>query len=513
MTMRKIAGKLMRIAILCGLTACTANAQEQLPDTSGRFVRYAGGMSVRSEILGENVAFDILLPADYTDGSAKEYPVVYMLHGYGDDNKAWNDKWLRIESKVEELEADGLEPMIYVFPDGSNSYYSNTYDGKFRYMDMFVSEFVPYIDRTYRTIADREHRAVVGYSMGGFGAMVLPMKHPEMFSISVPLSMSFRTDEQYMSEPQNGWNSQWGSIFGGVGSSGEGRITEYYKEHCPFYQFIPENKEILSQVRWFLHCGDDEEQLLIANDDLHVQMHEYGFAHEYRVGDGAHTSDYWRNTLDEVLPYIQFVMNGGTDWQWTDMVPDVQEVELGEDGTFASAAYSQNQEAPATAFYIVYEGFDDSLVKDIISVIQRGITSRPYMILPCDVSEKPLADWIAGYESEYGIGGSPEYRQAAAFGEGGRETFGCQSMFSRLYFDDADLTGGNGEVQAIEGIFYYIGQTDDDRFCRDMGALYKSCKALDPDGADFEYRVRNSSDDIRKSVLEGVEKMKPEIRF
>ena len=86
-------------------------------------------------------------------------------------------------------------------------------------------------------------------------------------------------------------------------------------------------------------------------------------------------------------------------------------------------------------------------------------------------------------------------------------------MFSRLYFDDADLTGGNGEVQALEGIFYYIGQTDDDRFCRDMGALYKSCKALDPDGADFEYRVRNSSDDIRKSVLEGVEKMKPEIRF
>ena len=112
----------MRIALLCSLTACTANAREQLPDTSGRFVRYAGGMSVRSEILGENVAFDILLPADYTDGSGKEYPVVYMLHGYGDDNTAWNDKWLRIESKVEELEADGLEPMIYVFPDGSNFY-------------------------------------------------------------------------------------------------------------------------------------------------------------------------------------------------------------------------------------------------------------------------------------------------------------------------------------------------------------------------------------------------------
>ena len=107
----------MRIAILCSLTACTANAREQLPDTSGRFVRYAGGMSVRSEILGENVAFDILLPADYTDGSAKEYPVVYMLHGYGDDNTAWNDKWLRIESKVEELEAEITNGVRVVYVD------------------------------------------------------------------------------------------------------------------------------------------------------------------------------------------------------------------------------------------------------------------------------------------------------------------------------------------------------------------------------------------------------------
>ena len=213
----------------------------------------------------------------FRSSPGKRYPVVYMLHGFGDNRKSWNSQYLRVETKVKELEKEGLEPMIYIFPDGYNSYYCNTYDSAFKYMDMFVDEFVPYIDKTYRTIADREHRVAIGYSMGGFGAMVLPLKNPDVFGLSVPLSMSFRTDEQYTTEgPQSGWDKQWGSIFGGLGTTGEARLTDYYKSHCPFYQFVQENKLKLSTLKLFLHCGDDEEQLLIANDDLHIQLRENG---------------------------------------------------------------------------------------------------------------------------------------------------------------------------------------------------------------------------------------------
>ena len=76
-------------------------------------------------------------------------------------------------------------------------------------MDMFVQELVPHVDKSFRTIADRAHRALTGYSMGGFGAMILAEKHPELFSCSAPLSMSFRTDAQYMTESGSGWDGQW----------------------------------------------------------------------------------------------------------------------------------------------------------------------------------------------------------------------------------------------------------------------------------------------------------------
>ena len=145
---------------LAACVSCACGKERTLPPvTPGEFARYAEDLSMNSIVLGRNVSFNILLPDDYLSSPERRYPVVYMFHGYGDNRKSWNDQWLRVENKVKELEADGLEPMIYVFPDGYNSYYCNTYDGSFRYMDMFIEEFVPYIDRTYRTLADRDHRA------------------------------------------------------------------------------------------------------------------------------------------------------------------------------------------------------------------------------------------------------------------------------------------------------------------------------------------------------------------
>jgi enterochelin esterase-like enzyme len=65
--------------------------------------------------------------------------------------------------------------MIYVMPVGFNSYYVNKYNGQFPYMDMFVDELVPLVDSLFRTKPDPNHRAVMGYSMGGYGAMIMPV--------------------------------------------------------------------------------------------------------------------------------------------------------------------------------------------------------------------------------------------------------------------------------------------------------------------------------------------------
>lgn len=102
-------------------------------------------------------------------------------------------------------------------------------------MDMFINELVPLIDKRFRTTASKTERAVAGFSMGGFGALSIASQHPETFSVSIGLSPSLNTDEQYISLSQDGWNLQWGNNFGGSGQTGTGRLTSYYKSQCPLH--------------------------------------------------------------------------------------------------------------------------------------------------------------------------------------------------------------------------------------------------------------------------------------
>lgn len=472
------------------------------------FERFHKEVKYPTTNVGWTASFALLLPQSYETDLEKEYPVVYMLHGYGDSGRDWSE-WVEA---IKAIENSGLQEMIYVFPNCGNSYYSNYYnDSSRRYMDLVTEDLVPYIDANYRTIADREHRAVMGYSMGGFGAMVLPLKNPEIFSISIPLSMSFRTDEQYMAESQSGWDNQWGKIFGGRGQSGEGRLTDYYKEHCPFYQFVPENHATLSTVKWFFHCGDNEEQLLIANDNLHVQMRDYGFDHEFRIGDGGHSGSYWRSAAKETLPWVEHVMKGGGKWTKTKEV-SLKSSTLNEDGSFSSTKFKDNPQDGGLAVYFAHNGYSDDLMGKAIGLLSQSGQIFPYMILPCDLNVKSLADWMAEYTEKYGIGGNPAQSHVIAFGDAGREAYELKDQFSAYYFVDADLAEDESTIVADADKRYYIDQTDDSANYRDMNAMYRACKfALTEDGgtdeADFEYRMRNGIDDKEQEMLLAVESL------
>lgn len=473
------------------------------PSGTVTFNRYSTNGSFFSEALNKNITYSMLFPADYLENKEERYPVVYMLHGYGESGRDWT-KWVNV---IKQLESNGLQPMIYIFPNCGNSYYCNSYDGKNMYMDMFVNELVPTVDKSYRTISDREHRAVMGYSMGGFGAMVLPLRNPDVFSISVPLSMSFRTDEQYMTESQDGWNSQWGSIFGGRGSSGSARLTDYYILHCPFYQFTKANLEKLSKIKWFFHCGDDEEQLLIANDNLHVQLRENGYSHEFRIGDGGHDGDYWRNAARETLPWIAHCMNSGGDW--TTMAgskPSVKEVIFNEDGSFTSKALANSEETDALAIYVAYEGYSAELLKKIMSFFTKSSDNRKYMVLPCDLTVKTLSEWKEFYAGLYEVGKSVATSHVVAFEGAGKEVYAHRDLFNAYAYYNADIVNDGEEIIVDADKTYYIDQTDDGPNYDDMNALYRACKkVVREDGkvveAEFEYRMRNSHEDKEQELI------------
>jgi enterochelin esterase-like enzyme len=454
--------------------------------------RWQSSQPFHSEKLSQDLPYAVVLPAGYEANPEARYPVVYLTHGIGCTPDDWNDKYIQFENTLTQLEAEGLGDMIYIFPTGFNSYYSNTYDGKYPYMDMFIEEFIPFIDGKYRTIADREHRATIGFSMGGFGAMVLPLRNTDTFCFSAPLSMSFRTDEMYLDEPLKWWNEQWGSIFGGVDQEGEGRLTDYYKAHCPYYQFTKENLEELSKVKWFLHCGDDEDRLLIANDQLHIQMRENGYKHEYRVEDGGHTGRYWRQCLKDVLPYLEVVFNGKSEWKAPEKSEDFREKVTEMDGE--------------TIIFVAHYGMDKDLVNKVIDMVSSTEGATTLKVVPCDVKKESFEKTVRTWKKKHSFMDA----QVIALGEAGREAYSLQNEFSRLYFDNADLLDDESQLRAHPAKFWYISQTDDGPYYKDMGGLYKACKSS---GASFQYRVRDGISDLEASTIEGISILKTYIIY
>ncbi len=289
------------IPLIMGFSGCERAVNP--PVDPEIFLRLQKNITLKSHILNQEIKYAVFLPKDY-DSSKLNYPVVYLLHGMGDNESAWYMDGA-ISYYADANSATSVR-MIYVMPQGFNTYWVNQFDGSFPYMDMLIKEMVPAIDSKYRTIKDPQHRAVMGYSMGGYGALILPAKNPAVFKTGVILSMSYRTDQQYMNESQSGWNIQWGKVFGGVGTTGTARLTDYYKSNNPFYFFKTPGDLSLNGQNYYFDCGDDEENLSEPNDDLHDMLRDLNIKHEYRVRNGGHSWEYWHSALPDALRYISF---------------------------------------------------------------------------------------------------------------------------------------------------------------------------------------------------------------
>ncbi|TAM81036.1 MAG: hypothetical protein EPN47_14255 [Acidobacteria bacterium] len=135
--------------------------------------------SVPSKILGHPVDYCIDLPADYATSTSR-YPVLYFLHGLFENDRRWIDRGGK--EVFDHLTADGtIGQFIVVLPNGGETFYIDSEDGKERYEEFFVQELVPFIDHHYRTIDAKGARGISGLSMGGYGALHLAMRHSDLF--------------------------------------------------------------------------------------------------------------------------------------------------------------------------------------------------------------------------------------------------------------------------------------------------------------------------------------------
>lgn len=254
-------------------------------------------LKFESELVDYTVNYSVYLPPDY-DYSQRKYPVLYLLHGYSDDETGW------IQFGEANLIADkGIEngdfpPCIIVMPDGKVTWYSNSADGKDPWADMFVQEFIPFIENEYNIRSKKEFRAIAGLSMGGYGALSLSMRNPDLFSSCVAMSSGTFTDEEIINSDRQ--QHYFGNIYGEL--SGD-QLSDQWKAYNPLHLLDSTDPEQLKSIRWYIDCGDDDF-LYKGNAALHVKMRDMGIPHEYRVRNGSHAWSYWRTGLHDGLIFI-----------------------------------------------------------------------------------------------------------------------------------------------------------------------------------------------------------------
>lgn len=257
--------------------------------------------SFNSTILGRDVRYTIYLPPDYAS-SERSYPVVYLLHGYTDDNTGWL-QFGEIDRYANKAIAEGtIPPMIIVMPNADSSWYINSYDGKEKYEDFFIKEFMPSIEKTYRIKAEKQYRGVAGLSMGGHGSLVYALKYPELFAAAAPLSAAIFDDVTMASMPDEHYNRVFGQLYG-RGLKGKDRLNKVWYANSALKMVDEKSADALKQVRYWIDCGDDDG-LSRGNSLLHIALMEKHVPHEFRVRDGGHTWTYWRTGIIDALAFI-----------------------------------------------------------------------------------------------------------------------------------------------------------------------------------------------------------------
>lgn len=251
--------------------------------------------SIKSKVLGAQVKYNVYVP-DGFDKSGKQYPVVYLLHGFSDDYRAWAEKG-QMQTVVDELiETGEVREMVIFMPNAGGPDVMNTWNGYlnmpgWNYEDFFFTEFVPQAEAKYRCISDKGHRAVMGLSMGGGGSTIYSQRHPDMFSSCYAMSAWLESD---------GGRQRVSGVDDKVYL-----VSQAMKTHSAL-KFVEnadnETVQKLRTVRWFFDCGDDDF-LFDLNVRIHQLMRNKHIKDELRIRNGVHNWEYWHTALRLSLPF------------------------------------------------------------------------------------------------------------------------------------------------------------------------------------------------------------------
>jgi enterochelin esterase-like enzyme len=219
--------------------------------------------------------------------SKEKYPVLYLLHGIGDDETGWKVKGSADNILDNSLAKGRMKPMIVVMPNGFVSGekpneqikgggipWKEMPDSQ-RFDDYFIKDVMRVVEAKYRIKGDREHRAIAGLSMGGRQSLDVGLKHLDLFSCI-------------------------GNFSGAV------HQRNMFEQH----PFLKDAKTLNSKLKVFYHACGKSDFLYKVNKDLVDGLTKVGVRHIYREMEGAHTWPVWKQCLAEILPLFSDAIHG-----------------------------------------------------------------------------------------------------------------------------------------------------------------------------------------------------------
>lgn len=249
--------------------------------TSAQNGKVYDNLSLQSEILESERKYAIYLPPDY-QSSERSYPVLYLLHGAGDDQTGWVQfgEVLRIADNT--ARQGTSTPMIIVMPDANTGRrgYFNSPKGDWNYENFFFQELMPHVEKKYRIKSEKRYRAIAGLSMGGGGSFMYALHHPELFSSACPLSAS--TGPLTLEDA-----SRWLKRRSSDQTFSQQEVSNYFESHSALQLVNAMTADQVKSVRWYIDCGDDDF-LYEGNSLVHIAMRKKEIPHEFRIRDGAH---------------------------------------------------------------------------------------------------------------------------------------------------------------------------------------------------------------------------------
>ena len=252
-------------------------------------------LSMHSEILDGERKYAVYLPPDY-HRSERSYPVLYLLHGAGDDQTGWVQYGEVRHIADKAISTGKATAMIVVMPDAFTGRlgYFNAIGADWRYEDFFFEELMPHVESTYRIRGEKQYRAVAGLSMGGGGSFMYALHRPDLFASSAPLSA-------YVGPSSVEEFSRWRSPEDADLSDEE--IMEWIARHNAVELIKSLPVDSVKAVRWYIDCGDDDF-LYEGNSMAHIEMRRREIPHEFRIRNGGHSWGYWRESLPDVLAFV-----------------------------------------------------------------------------------------------------------------------------------------------------------------------------------------------------------------